>query len=261
MFQKKKYIWLLLTFVILSIKSFSFLKIDVDPRGIDMDISKQITKEVTVINQTNQFVRYKVSLEKPKNLKDEYYLGDKIIIYPRVISLKPKGIQVIRLRLKKPIKTKGIDYTTKICFDELVSGKIDDKNSKISEEKVSIATNFTVRIEMYVIGSSEKSNPVVTFKNSEIQEETFEGKKTKYLVFKVKNQGKKFFKPRMNIKVLKGKKQERHRQDKFFNMMAQEEERDLKIDLTKFSKGDKLEVQIYDYREPKKILLQEKIKI
>lgn len=44
-------------------------------------------------------------------------------------------------------------------------------------------------------------------------------------------------------------------------MMVQEEERDLKIDITKFSAGDKLKVQIYDYREPQNIIFQEDIKI
>ena len=262
MFRKKnKFIWLLLVFIILPIKSFSFLKIDVDPRGVNMDVSKQITQEITVMNQTNEFVRYKVSLEKPKNLKDEYYMGDKLIIYPRVISLKPKGGQVIRLRLKKPINTKGIDYTTKICFDELVSEKQNNDSVGSLKEKVNIATKFTVRVEMYVLGSSEVSSPVVTFEDGEIQEEIFEGKKSRYLVYKVKNKGRKFFKPRAKIKVLEGEKQQKDRQDKFFNMVVQGEERDLKIDITKFSVGDKLKVQIYDYRKPKNILLQEKIKI
>lgn len=262
MLQKnKKKIWMLFIFIILSIKSFSFLKIDVDPRCVEMDVGKQITKEITVMNQTSEFVRYKVSLEKPENLKDEYYMGDKLIIYPRVISLKPKSSQVIRLRLKKPIETKGIDYTTKICFDELVSEKMNSGDVQISEERVSIATKFTVRVEMYVLGSSKISRPVVTLERVGVKEEIFEGKKSRYLVFKTKNQGKNFFKPRAKVKLLEGEKNDSGAQEKFFNMMVQEEERDLKIDITKFSAGDRLKVQIYDYREPKNIIFQENIKI
>lgn len=169
-----------------------------------MDVSKQITQEITVMNQTNKFVRYKVSLEKPENLKDEYYMGDKLIIYPRVISLKPKGSQVIRLRLKKPIETKGIDYTTKICFDELVSEKKNSGKALVPGGKVSIQTKFSVRLEMYALGTSEVSSPVVSLEDGGIKEEVFEGKKSRYLVFKTKNQGKNFFKPRAKIKLLEG---------------------------------------------------------
>ncbi len=262
MFRKNnKFLWMLFIFMILSIKSFSFLKIDVDPRCVEMDVGKKITKEITVMNQTNEFVRYKVSLEKPENLKDEYYMGDRLIIYPRVISLKPKSSQVIRLRLKTPIETKGIDYTTKICFDELVSEKKNNGNTQITEEKVSIATKFTVRVEMYVLGSSEKSPPVVSLEDGVIKEEVFEGKKSRYLVYKTRNQGKKFFKPRAKVKLLEGEKNKSYIQEKFFNMMVQEEERDLKIDITKFSEGDRLKIEIYDNRDPENILLKKDIKI
>jgi hypothetical protein len=259
--KNNKLIWLLFIFLILPLKTFSFLKIDVEPRYVEMDVRKPLTKEITVMNKTTEFVRYKVSLEKPENLKEEYYMGNDIIIFPRVISLKPKGSQIIRLRLNKPIDTEGIDYATKICFDELVPDKSRSSKIPVPEGKVSIQTNYIVRLEMYALGSSGMVSPTVSLENAVIEEVTSDGKNFRFLVFKTINQGKNFFKPTARVELLEGKKEESAVREKFFSMIVQEEKRNLKIDITRFSVGDQLKIEIFDGREPKNVLFKNDIKI
>lgn len=259
--KNNKFFLVFFVLMMLRMEAYSLLKIGVEPQYVKMDVRKPVTKEITVINMTNEFVRYKVSLEKPEKLKEEYYIGEDLIIYPRVISLKPKGTQVIRLRLKNPIDSEGIDYASKICFNELVPEKKNNSKVAVSEGKVSIQTKFVVTLEMYALGTSGMVSPTVSLEDAVIEEVTSDGKRFRYLVFKTTNQGRNFFKPRAKVEVLEGKKERSDDSEKFFNMLVQKEERYLKIDITKFSVGDKLKIEIYDEREPKKIILKNTIKI
>lgn len=258
MLGKKK--WLLFIFLILSIESLAFLKIDLDPRFIEMSGGNQTTEEVTVFNRTNEFVRYKISFEKPKGLKEKYYIGEKLMIYPRVISLKPKGHQVIRLRLKTPIKAEENDYVAKLCFDELTPKKLDNGENATIKDDVNIDIQFKVKLEMYVLVTSELTPPLINLKETKVDERDYQGKKMRYLVFKTKNNGERFFKPRAKIEMLEGTNK-LSTDNKVFGMMIQGEERDLKVDVTNFSIGDKLRVKIFDAREPKKIIFQKDIEI
>ncbi|OQY42600.1 MAG: hypothetical protein B6227_01690 [Fusobacteriia bacterium 4572_74] len=114
---------------------------------------------------------------------------------------------------------------------------------------------------MYAVGSSGMISPAVNLKDAVIEEVTSNGKKFRYLVFKAINQGKNFFRPRARVELLKGEKNKSDAVPKFFNMMVQNEERDLKIDITRFSVGDQLKIEIYDSREPKNIIFKNDIKI
>ncbi|OQY42599.1 MAG: hypothetical protein B6227_01685 [Fusobacteriia bacterium 4572_74] len=57
MFRKNnKLIWILFIFLILPLKTFSFLKINVDPMYVEMDIRKQQAQ----VKKTNRYYRYRL---------------------------------------------------------------------------------------------------------------------------------------------------------------------------------------------------------
>ena len=85
--------------------------------GVDLD--RPVTQDTTLINQSNKAVRVRVDFEKPKWAKDEYYLGDQLVAYPKIVVIPPKGkIQVkIAPRIKKELADG--EYVALLVFKEL----------------------------------------------------------------------------------------------------------------------------------------------
>jgi P pilus assembly chaperone PapD len=85
--------------------------------GVDLD--KPLTEDTTLINQSNKPVRVRVDFEKPKWAKDEYYLGDQLVAYPRIVMIPPNGkIQVkIAPRINKELADG--EYVALLVFKEM----------------------------------------------------------------------------------------------------------------------------------------------
>lgn len=85
--------------------------------GVDLD--RPVTKQTTLFNQSNKPVRVRVDFEKPKWAKDEYYLGDQLVAYPKIVVIPPKGkIQVkIAPRINKQLADG--EYVAMLVFKEL----------------------------------------------------------------------------------------------------------------------------------------------
>lgn len=102
----KKHFKLLSTifFLTYTISSYSAFMVTQTSLGVDLD--KPVTKHTTLINQGNKTVRVRVDFEKPKWVRNKYYLGDQLVAYPKIVVIPPKGkIQVkIAPRIKKELE-------------------------------------------------------------------------------------------------------------------------------------------------------------
>jgi P pilus assembly chaperone PapD len=100
-----------------SINSLAGFSVTRTSFGVNLD--QPVTKETTLINSGNQAVRVRVDFEKPAWAKDEYYLGDELVAYPKIVVIPPKGkIQVkIAPRIKKDLQDG--EYVSLLMFKEL----------------------------------------------------------------------------------------------------------------------------------------------
>jgi P pilus assembly chaperone PapD len=108
---------------IYSVTSHSAFMVTQTSFGVDLD--KPVTQDTTLINQSDKPVRVRVDFEKPKWAKDEYYLGDQLVAYPKIVVIPPKGkIQVkIAPRIKKELEDG--EYVALLVFKELPSRNSD----------------------------------------------------------------------------------------------------------------------------------------
>lgn len=115
--KKKLKLFITMLFTVCSISSYSAFM--VTQTSIGVNLSKPVTEDTTLINQGDRPVRVKVDFDKPKWVKDEYYLGDQLVAYPKIVIIPPKGsIQVkVAPRIKKDLEDG--EYVALLMFKEL----------------------------------------------------------------------------------------------------------------------------------------------
>lgn len=97
--------------------SYSAFMVTQTSFGIDLD--KPVTVSTTLINQSDKQVRVRVDFAKPTWAKSQYYLGEQLVAYPKIVSIPPNGkIQVmIAPRIKKDLPDG--EYVALLLFKEL----------------------------------------------------------------------------------------------------------------------------------------------
>jgi P pilus assembly chaperone PapD len=100
-----------------SISSHSAFMVTQTSFGIDLE--KPVTQDTTLINQGNKPVRVRVDFAKPAWAKDEYYLGDQLVAYPKIVLIPPKGKINVKIapRIKKELQDG--EYVALLVFKEL----------------------------------------------------------------------------------------------------------------------------------------------
>lgn len=83
----KKYFKLLTTILFAACTISSYGAFMVTQTSFGVDLAKPVTEDTTLINQGNKPVRVRVDFEKPQWAKDEYYLGDQLVAYPRIVVI------------------------------------------------------------------------------------------------------------------------------------------------------------------------------
>ena len=115
----KKYLQLVTALLLCaySISGYSAFSVTRTSFGVNLD--KPVTKETTLINSGDKPVRVRVDFAKPQWAKDQYYLGDQLVAYPKIVIIPPKGkIQVkIAPRIKKNLQDG--EYVALLVFKEL----------------------------------------------------------------------------------------------------------------------------------------------
>ncbi|MFT5559011.1 MAG: P pilus assembly chaperone PapD [Sphingobacteriales bacterium] len=115
----KKYAKALVAISLAVCSASSFAAFSVTRTSMGVNLEQPVTKETTLINSGSKPVRVKVDFAKPAWAKDEYYLGDQLVAYPRIVVIPPKGkIQVkVAPRIKKDLQDG--EYVALLVFKEL----------------------------------------------------------------------------------------------------------------------------------------------
>ena len=130
----------LMLFILVTIKSFAYFQVAPPVHTIDLD--KRRTSEVYVINESDKLVRVKIYAQRADSQKnEEFYMGDWMVIYPKLLYLKPKGKKKVRVGVRVPKELKEGEYSSHIVYEELSNKGVDPKNDE-DGVKVKILTKI-----------------------------------------------------------------------------------------------------------------------
>ncbi len=107
----------IIVFTITTLNSYSAFMVTQTSFGVDL--ARPVTEDTTLINQSDKTVRVRVDFEKPNWIKDEYYLGDQLVAYPKIVVIPPKGKIEVKIapRIKKDLKDG--EYVAFLMFKEM----------------------------------------------------------------------------------------------------------------------------------------------
>lgn len=138
---------ILLFYFIISISTFS-LNFSIAPTKFDLDLSKSETKEAYIINNTSSPLRVEIYLDKAEGYENKD-LNSNIVIFPKLISIKPGGKQSVRFKVKSTENLEKGKYKSLLVFRE----KPKEIKQKIQEsEKFSTEFKFITEIAIGVTG-------------------------------------------------------------------------------------------------------------
>lgn len=113
-----KIVFTLLSLFLLNSSLFA-MSIQVAPQRFIFRIDRPVTEEVIVTNTSQQQIRVKIYPEMvPKQISEEY-LGEWVVIYPRVLSLEPGQKRLVRFSVRPPENLENGEYRSLLFFEEL----------------------------------------------------------------------------------------------------------------------------------------------
>lgn len=131
------------------------LNFSVAPTGFNLDLKNNQTNEVYLINNTAKPLRIEIFTETPKSY-EKYNFDDKIVIFPKIISIKPGGKQTVRFKIKtNNIKEDG-EYKSLLIFRE----KPSELKTEVVEKSTELSTSisFITELAIGVVGHIGKGN-------------------------------------------------------------------------------------------------------
>lgn len=144
-----KKVILLLIFIIVSVYSFA-LDFSVYPTRFIVDLKRPTVEEVYIENDRDTTLKVEIFPEEDKIFGSEFNLNSNIMIYPKVVYIKPRDRQIVRFKVK-PLKQDG-EYKSYITFKQ-VSDR-DDKEEQESEIHSQIAILAELSIPIYGRGEN-----------------------------------------------------------------------------------------------------------
>lgn len=147
-----------LLFVILllniSILSYS-LNFSVAPTGFSVELNKPSTHEITIINNTSEPLRLNATFQADPAFGDKYNINENLTIFPKTISLKPAGKQMVRFRVKPDSKIQDGEYKSMLTLTE-EPGEIKTIADNTGNSGVSSNLKFITEISIGVYGYKGK---------------------------------------------------------------------------------------------------------
>lgn len=129
------------------------LNFSIYPTKFEVDLSKSNTYEMYIVNNTDLPLRVGIAPESDKNFGEEYNLNSNIKVFPKTVSVKPAGKQVVRFRITPDKKLKEGEYKSYITFTEIPPAiKTKDTVSESISSEVQMIT--AILISVYGEGSN-----------------------------------------------------------------------------------------------------------
>lgn len=140
-------------FILLGITTFA-LNFSIYPTKFELDLSKSSVQEVYIVNNTDLPLRIGIAPESDKNFGEDYNLNSNIKVFPKTVSIKPAGKQVVRFRVTPDKNIKEGEYKSYITFTEIPPKiKTSNENSDTIKSEVQMIT--AIMISVY--GQGEKT--------------------------------------------------------------------------------------------------------
>ncbi|WP_300342069.1 molecular chaperone [Fusobacterium sp.] len=120
------------------------LNFSVAPTSFQLDLEKNQTNEVYLINNTSEPLRIEVFTETPESYENNNF-NDRITIFPKVFSIKPGAKQTVRFKIKIDKDMEIGEYKSLLVFRE--------KKNKIKSENnndTSFSTNLSFITELVI---------------------------------------------------------------------------------------------------------------
>lgn len=142
-----KRILVILVVVLCSTNLFA-LSFSIAPTEFDISLDKNQLHEAYIMNNTFSPLRIEIYKEDVKGYEDKSITED-IIIFPKIISIRPGGKQLVRFKVKpNPSREKGV-YRSLLVFRESLNNiKTISKNENGNfETKLNFITEIAIGVK------------------------------------------------------------------------------------------------------------------
>ena len=103
-----------------------YANFEVAPQIQELSLDRQSTQKIHIKNGTSKLKKIKIYSERPKNQNNQdLYMGDWIIVYPKIVYLKPNSKKIIRMSARPPKDLVDGEYRSHLVFEELPVNKYD----------------------------------------------------------------------------------------------------------------------------------------
>lgn len=161
-----------------------YANFQVAPQVQKISLDRPGTQKIYLKNGTNKLKKIKIYSERPEDQKTkDLYMGDWVIVYPKIVYLKPNSKKVIRMAARPPKGLVDGEYRSHLVFEEIPVKKYD--NSEKDKNKVEVNIDIIHILVSTVYGYSGKLEYGGVFEGFQV---VTDEKKT-YLVSKIINTG------------------------------------------------------------------------
>lgn len=143
----KKIIFLVI-FIVVSMYSFA-LDFSVYPTRFVVDLKRPTVEEVYIQNDRDITIKVEIFSEEDRIFGSEYNLNSNILIYPKVVYVKPRDRQIVRFKVK-PLKENG-EFKSYITFKQVA----DDENKVESQNIIQSQIGILAELSIPVYGKGE----------------------------------------------------------------------------------------------------------
>lgn len=130
------------------------LNFSIYPTKFNLDLSKSSVQEMYIVNNTDLPLRINITSESDKNFGEEYNLNSNIKIFPKTVSVKPAGKQVVRFRITPDKNLKDGEYKSYITFTEVPP---EIKTTKENTQSITSEVQMITAIMISVYGENKNT--------------------------------------------------------------------------------------------------------
>lgn len=207
-----------------------------------INLDRPFTKQVHLKNISDRLVKIKIFSERPENQKDEsLYMGEWIVVYPKLLYLKPGEKKVVRFAARAPKGLKDGEYRSLLVFEQMQNKTYSTEEGE-SQEKATVGLEILQTVVSSVYGN----------KGSVLHEGRIEGLKiqteeeSKFLTGNIINTGTATIDPIIKLSYISGNKVVEETEEPY-GKVIRENLKELMLKLGEIpEKADQLKVEIYE---------------
>ncbi|WP_028855392.1 hypothetical protein [Psychrilyobacter atlanticus] len=217
-----------------------YANFEVAPQIQELSLDRQATQKIYLKNGTKKLKKIKIYSRRPEDQKTkDLYMGDWVIVYPKIVYLKPNSKKVIRMAARPPKGLVEGEYRSHLVFEEVPVKKYD--NTEKDEEKVGVDLEVVHILVSTVYGYRGKLEYGGNFDTFQLVTD----KKKTYLVSKITNIGTTALDVVYKITYYKDMKKLKT-EDLLVGKAMRENYLDSVVELNKISKdANKMKVEFY----------------